>query len=176
MNQNSYTRACRDHLCIWDPDLPLFLRRRVGGQISSCLLETTWVLLKAMVSGRRLTTKYCRIPCIAAHVNPAPDSCHRLKNIKCPNTPHLPQLYCENLLYHEILVLSWVAGTARWASWFCKPLFWDLPQNEARTHAWASAPWQYQACVILTGQRRPTLGMQDDPVDIVLLDLEKQHA
>lgn len=49
MNQNSYTKACRDRLWIRDPNLPLFLRRRVGGQISSCLLEATRVLLFSKV-------------------------------------------------------------------------------------------------------------------------------
>lgn len=72
MTQNSYTTAYRDHLWFWDLNLPLFIKRRVGGQISSCVLEAAQVLLQAIASdknSRRFMAKYCMTLCIATPVN-----------------------------------------------------------------------------------------------------------
>lgn len=74
MTQNSYTRACRDQLWFWDLNLPLFIKRRVGGHISSWFLEAAQVLLQAIASDkspRRLMAKYCMTFFIATLVNSA---------------------------------------------------------------------------------------------------------
>lgn len=49
MTQNSYTEACRVHLWFWALNLPLFIKRKTGDQVSSCFLEAVQVL-QAMAS------------------------------------------------------------------------------------------------------------------------------